>query len=173
MDRYLPDPGEDSRASIVGHHLSPESQVRAVHQIRPDEVGNWLSDSALRVPTIHRTDRASAEDIITHGVQIELGNLDAGWGQGFYSCTLPDRRHGEAEVQVAVRLQRPLMIRDPIRDAEVLETLTARAGLDDFRLAILLAGYDGVVIEYGPSDLVVVAYRNEQVKVVLVGGAHG
>ena len=79
-----------------------------------------------------------------------------------------DPRYGTAEVRVAVRLTRPLVIEDSVRDAGVLEDLTRRAGTEDFRDAILAAGFDGVVVHYGEQRLVV-AFHSEQVKVVLEG----
>lgn len=138
-----------------------------LHLIGPDEVAAWLADSIVKTVTIHRTDQISARDITERGVDIGRASPDAGWGRGFYSTLIPDRRFGEAEVRIAVRLVRPLVILDSVRDAEVLETLTSRAANDDFREAILAGSYDGVVIHFGPGDITVVAFWDEQVKVVV------
>jgi hypothetical protein len=93
-------------------------------------------------------------------------------GEGFYSGTVPDDQYGEAQVYVAVRLVRPLVIHDTIRGAEILDELMERTGAEYPGQAILASGYDGVVIHFGQDDLWVVAYRNDQVKVVVKGEEH-
>jgi hypothetical protein len=145
---------------------------RPVHVISPEEVDAWLADSAVKVITIHRTDVASAQSIITDGVDLTRCSDDAAWGQGFYSRSSADPQYGEATVRVAVRLQSPLEIMDSVRDAGILELLTAQAGTDDFRAAIQAAGYDGVLVHYG-QQLVVVAFESSQVKVVVSEDADG
>ncbi len=147
--------------------MSDRPADRPAHIITPDEVDAWLADSAVKVVTVHRTDPGSARDITEQGVDIGKTSTDAGWGQGFYSGTLPDIQYGAASVRVAVRLSQPLIIRDSIRDVGILEELQREAGTADPREAVLGAGYDGVVIHFGPGDMWVVAYSNDQVKVVL------
>ena len=142
------------------------SSEKPEHQLAPDEVDSWLADSVVRTVTVHHTDPESALDIIEHGVDIAKSTLDAAWGQGFYSRTNSDPQHGSIAVWVAVRLMQPLEIMDSVRDAEILEELTQRASTEDFRVAILASGYDGVLVHYG-QHLVVVAFHNEQVKVML------
>jgi hypothetical protein len=66
----------------------------------------------------------------------------------------------------AIRLRRPLIVADSIDGQDMLEELRERAGTEDARAAVLAAGYDGVLIHYGPGDFWVVAYHDEQVKVV-------
>jgi hypothetical protein len=150
-----------------------EEWLRPPHQITRDEVAAWLADSVVNTVTVHRTDERSARAILERGVEIALTSADAGWGQGFYSSTIPDTQYGDAQVLVAVRLIHPLVIQDSVRDAETLETLLQQADTDHFREAIQGAGYDGVVVHFGPGDLMVVAFRDDQVKVVVAGDERG
>jgi hypothetical protein len=137
------------------------------HLISRQDAREWLAGSAVTVLLTHCTDVASAQSIFEGGVDIERSRPDAGWGQGFYSATIPDLRFGPATVRVAVRLMRPLVVRDTIDAAELLERLLEQADVDDVRIALLNAGYDGVVVDFGGGDLEVVAYHNSQVKVVV------
>src|SRR5581483_8148440 len=140
---------------------------RPPHLVTPAEASAWLAGSAVKTVTVHRTDPEAAQDIVEHGVDITRATPDSAWGQGFYSCTISDPAYGTAEVMVAIRLQRPLVIQDSIRDAAILEDLTTRAGTDDFREAVLAAGFYGVMVHFGGNRWWVVAYHGEQVKVVL------
>ena len=146
---------------------------RPPHVITREEAAAWLADSAVQVITVHRTDPASAHAITTEGVDIARTTADAGWGQAFYSGTRPDPQYGDATVRVAVRLQHPLILNDVVRDIELVEELRARTHADNIRDAVLAAGYDGVVVHFGPGDMWVVAYRNDQVKVVVEGVRRG
>jgi hypothetical protein len=140
---------------------------RPAHQITVREVDAWLAASAVTTPTFHRTDQASARDIVDRGVDLRRARDDSAWGRGFYSSDPADPQHGSAEVRVAVRLRHPLVIRDTVRDAELMDELLARAGTDDVREALLDAGYDGVVLHYPLWGLWVVAYRADQVRVAI------
>jgi hypothetical protein len=126
----------------------------------------WLRGSAVPRLSVHCTDQESAEHIHRHGVQIARSSADAAWGQGFYSATRPRPEYGEVQVAVAVRLLRPWIVRDTIRAAEELDALRRRFDTDDPRAAILGAGFDGVVVDFQPGDLMIVAYWDEQVRVV-------
>ncbi len=136
------------------------------HLIRRGEVALWLRDSAVKEVTIHRTSAEAAESIVRGGVRIAFTDSGSTWGQGFYSSTIPDRQYGDVSVRVAVRLRQPLSIRDAIDGQDVLDELRGRAETDDARVAVLAAGFDGVLVHYGPGDVWVVAYHDEQVKVV-------
>ncbi len=146
---------------------------RPAHQLTLGEVGAWLVDSVVKTVTFHRTDPVSARDITEHGVDLAEASADGAWGRGFYSSTVPDPQYGSAEVPVAVRLRNPLLIHDPVRDAAQVDDLLLRSGTEDMRAAILSAGYDGVVIHYAERGIWVVAYFDEQVKVVVGAGGRG
>lgn len=137
------------------------------HVITLEQVQGWLAGSAVQEITIHRTDAESAQSIREHGFLLEQASPTTGWGRAFYSGSRSDPQYGPVEVRVAVRLVRPLVIADAIRDVEVIEELVTRAGTDDIRVAVLAAGYDGVVVQYGLGDYWVVAYYPDQVKVVV------
>ena len=150
-----------------------EPPRRPPHVITRDEVGAWLAGSAVQVITVHRTDPASARAIVEDGVDIDRTDPYAAWGRGFYSSTRPVPQYGEAGVTVAIRLTRPLVLDDPIDGAAVLDHLLQEFHTDDIHKAVSRAGYDGVVVHYGPNEAWVVAYRNDQVKVVVEGARHG
>lgn len=68
---------------------------------------------------------------------------------------------------MAVRLRNPLIVRDRLAAAEWMDALLRAApDLQDIRAAILAQGYDGVVVEFAPGDAWVVAFRDDQVKLV-------
>jgi hypothetical protein len=117
--------------------------------------------------TVHQTDEAAARSLLDEGVRIDRTDPNAAWGQGFYSSTLPDRQYGGVSVRVAVRLVRPLVIHDTVRDSELLDELMVRTSAPTYRDAVLAAGYDGLVLHFGPGDTWVVAFMDEQVKVVV------
>ena len=139
---------------------------RPAHFIHPSEVDTWLADSAIETITFHRTSVDAAERIFREGVRIELGNPEATWGQGFYSSLNPDPGYGEVRISVAMRLTRPWLVTDTLRGPEQLELLKEQMGILNAREALLAAGYNGVVAYYSRSDVVVVAFENEQVKIV-------
>ena len=116
------------------------------HLIGSAEVDAWLSDSVVTVVTTHCTDRESAQDIVERGVDIQRSRFDAAWWRGFYSRTPAAPQYGEVHVPVAVRLLNPLILHDSVRGAAVVDDLANRAGTDDFRSAIMSAGFDGVLI---------------------------
>ncbi len=130
-------------------------------------MATWLADSAVQVVLWHRTSPAAADQIERSGVDIKRGDPDAAWGQGFYCCNYSEPQYGEAIVPVAVRLIHPLVLPDSVRGAAVMEALLQQAGTDDMRTAVLAAGYDGLVIHFPHGQFWVVAYHNEQVRVVL------
>jgi hypothetical protein len=138
----------------------------ASHLIRRSEVARWLRDSVVPSITIHRTSVEAARRITEEGVAVARTEPDSAWGQGFYSSSIPDPRFGEIDIRVAVRLQRPLIVPDAIDSAEIVEDIRASTEEDDVRQAILAAGYDGVLVHYGPGDFWAVAYWDHQVKVV-------
>lgn len=142
------------------------SNRESPHIIAWAEVDDWLADSVVKTVTHHRTSWSNARDILEQGVRLELASADAAWGQGFYSSTLDTPEYGEAVVRVAVKLTRPLVIRDTIAGAELLDELLLRAQTQDFRAAIVAAGYDGVIVHWGPKDQWVVAFSAEQVRIV-------
>ena len=49
---------------------------------------------------------------------------------------------------------------------ERIDALLAQAETNDVRNVLMAEGYDGVVVHWAPGDTWVVAYLNEQVKVV-------
>jgi hypothetical protein len=142
------------------------SERRPSHLIRRREVAAWLAGSAVTQATVHVTTAEHARRLRDDGVAVERSAADTSWGRGFYSSTIPDRQYGDTEVQVAVRLLKPLVIMDVLDGAALIDELLAAAGTEDVRDAVQTAGYDGVVIHFGPGELWVVAYRDDQVKVI-------
>jgi hypothetical protein len=132
-----------------------------------DEARTWLAGTAFPHVTVHRTDPDSARNIIAHGISIRTDRPEPGWGFGFYASTRGDPQYGEAEVRVAIRLDRPLILPDSIRGAEVIDDLLRRTGAEDTRAAVLAAGYDGVLLHLDRSETWVVAYHGHQVRVVM------
>jgi hypothetical protein len=63
-------------------------------------------------------------------------------------------------------LLRPLIAYDPIAEQERIDALLAQEGTDNARQVLLAEGYGGVVVHWGAGDIWVVAYRDDQVKVV-------
>jgi hypothetical protein len=124
-----------------------------------------LAGSADAQATVHVTTAEHGRRLRDEGVDVERSAVDTSWGRGFYSSTIPDRQYGDTEVRVAVRLLRPLMITDVLDGAALIDDLLAAAGTEDVRDAVDTAGYDGVVIHFGPGDLWVVTYRDDQAKV--------
>lgn len=139
---------------------------RSAHVIARTEVGTWLADSAVRTVTFHGTTTEAAHGILAHGPRVELGDPEATWGQGFYSSTLPDLHYGDTIVRVAVRITRPWVMRDTLQAVEELESLMEDMRTSARRDALIAAGYDGVIVQYGPGDAWVVALHNDQIKVV-------
>jgi hypothetical protein len=60
----------------------------------------------------------------------------------------------------------PLIVQDVLRGAELVDDLLQHRPSGDLRDALIGAGYDGVVVRFGPDDFSVVAFTNDQVKVV-------
>jgi hypothetical protein len=141
-------------------------QGEGQHLIRRSEVANWLADSAIKVMTVHHTSAEHARTILERGVRIEQTASDAGWGQGFYSGTRSDRQYGESRIDVAVRLLRPWVVTDTLAAAEQIDDWLRRFETDDIGEAIQAAGFDGVIVQWDPEDLWVIAFSNEQIKVV-------
>jgi len=156
----------DTEESESGESRSSMGE-RAAHLITRDEARAWLAGSAVHALTVHRTDPASAAAIEQFGVNISRAAPDTSWGRGFYSSLVPDVRYGDARLQVAVRLIHPLVIDDTVDSDEITDRLLRRAGTDDMRAAVLAAGYDGVVVHFGQSDMWVVAYFDHQVRVIV------
>src|SRR5437868_1626803 len=153
------------RAGTAKHMCA--ARRRPSHLIPQSDVRGWLRGSAVTWTTAHCTDWDSAQDILSHGVDVLKCEPFAGWGQGFYSSTRPWLEYGPAEVRVAIRLLRPLIIRDTVRGAELLDELMRNTGhLDDARAAVRAAGYDGVILHYPFGEIWVVAFENDQVNVV-------
>jgi hypothetical protein len=136
------------------------------HLIRRREVARWLAGSAVSQATVHVTNAAEARRIRAEGVAIERSGVDTSWGRGIYSSTIPDWQYGDTQVRVAVRLLNPLVITDALDGAALIDALLTGAATDDVREAVQAAGHDGVVIHFAPGDLWVVAYRDDQVRVV-------
>jgi hypothetical protein len=137
------------------------------HLITPDEVEAWLAGSAVQAVLQHRTNPVAADLIERFGVEIGLGDTEAAWGQGFYACNYSEPQYGSAVLRVAVRLTHPLVLPDSVRGAGIMDDLLREAGTEDMRAAVLGAGYDGLVIHFPRDQFWVVAYRDEQVKIVV------
>jgi len=141
-------------------------EPRASHLIRRRDVARWLAGSAVDRETFHVTGSDEARRLRAEGVRVERSAVDTSWGRGFYSSTVPDWQYGTVAVAVAVRLLRPLVIEDALEGATQIDAWLAAAGTVDVRQVVESIGHDGAVIHFGPGDLWVVAYRDEQVKVV-------
>jgi hypothetical protein len=142
------------------------SGVRSGHVIRRDEVTAWLADSAVRQVLTHRTTAEDARQILEHGVRIERTARDLRWGQGFYTSTHPDPQYGDTSVRVAIRLRHPFVADDSIDGQERIDALLQEAASEDVRAVLQAAGYDGVVVHFLDGEMWVVAFADEQVKVV-------
>ena len=136
------------------------------HLIRRRDVAVWLARSAVDVPTRHWTSAASARRIIAEGVHIEQTELDATWGQGFYTTTGSRPDFGDTPVPVAIRLERPLVAVDRIAALERIDEMLARAGSEDVRAVLLTAGYDGVGVHWESGEMCGGAFEGDQVKVI-------
>ncbi len=143
-----------------------EDSLPDSHMISRSGVTTWLSDSVVKSVTIHTTNSAAAHDILETGVRIAMSSPDAVWGQGFYSSTLPHPEYGTVGIRVAVRLTGPLIIRDSLAGPSLVQDSMQSALTESIRDAILFAGDDEVVIDFGPGDQWVVAFMDEQVKVI-------
>ena len=139
---------------------------RPSYLIRRQDVRAWLADSVVKQITVHVTSPAEAKRLRDEGVRVERSAVDTSWGRGFYSSTVPDWQYGSVAVRVAVRLLHPLIIEDALDGARLIDDLLAAAGTEDVRHAVESAGYDGAVIHFASGDLWVVAYRDDQVKIV-------
>lgn len=140
---------------------------RPPHLLTRRDVAAWLADSVVQEVTFPRTDPQSARDLIERGVDLTKSSADGAWGRGFYSGTGSSARYGPVAVPVAVRLRHPLILTDTIRGAEIVDDLMARFGVDDIEAAVVSAGFDGLVLHLGSSEMWVVAYRSEQVRIVV------
>ena len=145
------------------------------HQIRREQVADWLRDSANKRVTYHCTHRRAALSIVETGIDISRSRTGA-FGQGFYTSTTPDPFYGEVEVTVAVRLVRPLVGELVELDERMIE-LARRLGSDHLTTEIAGAirgrlvreGYDGIIVGNGGGDGVdlVVALLADRVKVLV------
>ena len=156
--------------------MSPEPpDSRPPHVIAPAEVDAWLADSVVKTVTYHRTSVLAAHAIVEHGVLITRSMIGS-FGQGFYTSTLPDEFYGDAEVMVAVRTRQPLIgdLTSVSDEVDRLARRFSRAGqitplvAARIRLALLAAGYDGIVVRDAGGDDVdyVIALEAGTVKVV-------
>jgi hypothetical protein len=121
----------------------------------------------VRTTTVHRTSLENARRIIAEGARIELGDPETTWGQGFYSSTRPAPDYGETGLTVALRITRPWIVWDTMRAADELEDMMAAIGTEDRHGALRAHGYNGVIAHYAGGEMVVVAFEDRQVKVVL------
>jgi hypothetical protein len=116
---------------------------------------------------------AAARAIVENGVDLDEASADARWGRAFYSSTVPAPQYGEAEVTVAIRLLNPLEVAPTEIGDVIRQDVLEATGLDDIRAAVLAMGHDGVVIHYPYQETWVIAFRAEQVKVVVEDGRDG
>lgn len=116
--------------------------------------------------TAHWTTVESARRIREEGVRIKQTSIDSKWGQGFYTSTRPRPEYGEEGVRVAIRLLNPLVTNDEFLAQEYIDELLSEAQSDDAREVLRAAGYDGVVIHWDSGEMWVIAFENEQVKVI-------
>jgi len=65
-----------------------------------------------------------------------------------------------------MRLQHPFVAEDSIDGQEHIIALLQQAESDDVRTVLQAAGYDGVVVYFHVGEMWVIAFDNEQVKVV-------
>ena len=119
--------------------------------------------------TTHRTTPEAAQSIREEGFRVERAEPDARFGRGFYSSTRPQPEFGTASVSVAVRLVNPLGPLPLLDIEDAILALQMEFGTVDIREVLLEAGYDGVIVRWGPGDDEVVACHDEQVKVVRDG----
>jgi hypothetical protein len=140
------------------------------HLIDRADVPAWQTGSKVTGITTHRTTPAAAQALREEGFRLETASSDARFGRGFYSSTVSRSEFGTASVTVAVRLLSPLGPAPYLDIEEAIQDLITSIEVEDPRAALLQAGYDGVVIEWGPGDTEVVAFFPEQVKVVRDGG---
>ena len=148
---------------------------RPEHVISPEEVGEWLADSAVKSVTYHRTTRQAADDIIEHGVDLSKSWRGA-YGAGFYTATSTEGLPGDIDVPVAVRLRNPLQGHAGEIGAR-LDVLTRQLGYGAMtpraaaavRRHLVESGYDGVVVEDAGGDGIdyVIAIESGSVKVVV------
>jgi hypothetical protein len=143
-----------------------ERSQRPAHIIRHSEVAAWLAASVNKRVTTHWTSETSAQNIREAGAQIKQAAIDATWGQGFYTSDRPMRESGAVGVRVAIRLQRPFVVEDRIAAHELIEDLIAETGIEDRRRAMQAAGYDGVIVHWESGETWVVAFEDDQVKVI-------
>jgi hypothetical protein len=141
------------------------------HLIRRDEVATWLADSAVKQVTIHWTSEENARRIREEGVRIEQIDPEATWGHGFYTSTRPLPEFGDTGIRVAVRLQRPFIVEDRIAARELIDELRSGLGTEDIRATLQAAGHDGVLIHWESGEVWVVAYEDEQVRILQEGSS--
>lgn len=147
------------------------------HIIPPEDVDDWLADSAVKAVTYHRTSVLSASDVIEHGVDLAKSRIGS-FGQGFYTATESDEFYGPAEVAVAIRTtQPPIGLADDLGlyidhlarelrpDQNRLTPQVAKA----IRRELLRLGYDGIVAKDAGGDGIdyVIAIKDGTVRVVV------
>ena len=74
--------------------------------------------------------------------------------------------YGDVTVRVALRLERPLEVDDMLEAAEQTDDLLLRFKTEDYREAMLAAGYDGLIIDDAPGGGWIIAYHTSHVRVV-------
>jgi hypothetical protein len=113
------------------------------HLIRSSQVRAWLRDSVVKEVAVHRTTAEPAERILREGVdRIGRSAAHVRFGSGFYSSTRPNPHYGDTNVYVSIRLRRPFVMEDTIEGEERIDEMSAAAGSDDVRAALMEAGYD-------------------------------
>ncbi len=159
---------EVGAGDVAGFVHGSGSSRRPGHLISRDEVPAWLADSAVKQTTVHVTSRAAAESIWREGVRIKRTGEEGKYGYGFYSAIRLDPQYGDTPVWVAVKLRRPLVLRDSVRDMDLVYDLAEVHPDLPLNEAIRAGGYDGVVVYYGggTGDGWVVAFDAAQVKIV-------
>jgi hypothetical protein len=149
---------------------------RLPHLISPDEVADWLSGSANRRITYHRTSAEAAAHIRRLGVDPERSRVGS-FGCGFYTATVEEEEYGPDGVTVAVRLLNPLTGRfadvEEVIDRIAVRLNPPRGQISPFvaaaiRRELLQLGYDGIIVPDGGGDSVdwVIALTGDVVKVI-------
>ena len=143
-----------------------QTPQRRTHLIRREDVADWVADSVVKRITTHWTSEEHARRIREEGIRIKRSEEDATWGQGFYTTTGFRPDFGDTPVHVAIWAQRPFVAVDRIAALEQIDELLVRAGSEDVRTVLRAAGYDSVVVHWESGEVWVVAFLDDQVKVI-------